>query len=279
MRLAINRVCVRDLKVKVCLRNGDSQVECQLGTITTCVDLSRDLRGIHVSRSVEAVLNLINGATYLDLPDLQHILRAAAQQLLAKHEYSSKANVKLKLVHLFTSEDIDALPVNVHVGVEMHREEGARYSVGVGLEGVSVCPCVQQVYAFLENTVVPNTPSHSQRVLLFAYIDSLSSINLGLGEAVKALLSTFSAPVKSLLKRDQEYRLVKRAFENPKFAEDIAREAMYILYKEFRNRLSTDSKITVKVLSFESVHPFNLCVRVKHSIRELDRVFNSGAVK
>jgi len=278
-RLAINRICIQNFKVKVCLKNGDSQVECQLGTVTACVNLGEELRGIHVSRSVEAVLNLINGVTYLDLPDLQHILRKVTQYLLVKHEYSSKASVKLKLVHLFTSDDIDALPVNIYVSVGLSKVGGARYRVGVSFEGMSVCPCVQQVYSFLENTPISNTPSHSQRALILAHIDSSNPINLGLSETVKALLSAFSTPVRSLLKRDQEYRLVKKAFENPKFAEDVAREAVYILYKEFRNRLSTDSRITVKVLSFESVHPFNLCVKVRHGLRELDKVLNNGATK
>jgi GTP cyclohydrolase-4 len=277
--IAINNVCVEGLKVKLCLKNRSGYLECSIASVTACVDLGKEFRGVHVSRSVEDILNIANGTIYDDLPDLQRILRDVAGGLITKHEYSSKAIVKLKMQHLYTSEDIDAVPINMRVVVELGKDGRVRYGVGVGVIGMSVCPCAQQVYAFMESLTAPNAPSHSQRALLYVHIDSPTIIDLKLSEAMNVLFSAFSAPIKSFLKREQEYKLVKRAFENPRFAEDIAREAVYMVYKVFRNRLSEDSNITAKVVSFESVHPFNLYVRMKYSIGELDKIFSKGVIK
>lgn len=279
VRLAVDKVCVHSLRVKVCLKSSNNSVECQPGTVSACVDVHEGLRGIHVSRSVEAVLKTINSVTHLSLADIQHSLKAVAESLLMKHEYSSKASVKLRLELFYTMVDTDTIPVTLTVSVRLGMEGSERYSIGIAFEGMSVCPCAQQVYAFLENTHAPHTPSHSQRALLSIRIDSPTLVSIEVSEVVKALLSAFSAPVKSFLKRDEEYRLVKRAFENPKFAEDIAREAMYVLYKAFQDRLSPRSRIAVKVLSFESVHPFNLYAEIRRSVEELSKAFSSGEVR
>jgi len=278
VRLPVDKVCIKNLKVKVCLRSNDaSSLECCVGSVTVCVDVDEKLRGAHVSRSVEAVFKVFNGSVHSGLLDLQLNLKKVAEELLAKHGYSSKAGVGLKIKLLQRVEGSDFIPVALalRTSVRLARRGDERYSVGIAFEGMSVCPCTQQVYSFLEGTPVQHTPSHSQRAVLSVYIESPTPVDIDGGEIVKALTTAFSSPVKNLLKRDDEFKLIKKAFENPKFAEDIAREAMYTLYRILIGRLSPESKIAVKVLSFESVHPYNLYVEVRGSVEELGKVFSS----
>jgi len=278
--LDINNVCVEGLEVRLCSLSPNNRLECSIAYVSVCVDLSRELRGVHISRSVESVLDGINNITYSSLLDLQNSLRVTAEQLLNKHEYSSKATVRLRMKHLHVV-DVESTSVTMYVTVKLFRDGRVRYGLGLDIKGMSVCPCAQQVYAFIEDMIVSNTPSHSQRALLAVRVNSPEPIDLSLDEVMKTLLSIFSTPVRCFMKKIEEYKFIKKAFENPKFAEDIAREAVYKMYKVFRERLSDDATITAKVMSYESIHPFNLYVRINHSVRELDRLFSkfTGSVQ
>lgn len=273
--LSVNNVCVRDLEVKLCLVNLGNHLECHVAQVSACVDLDRSVRGIHVSRSVESILNTVSSTVYTDLFSLQRTLKTVAEILLAKHEYSSKATVKLK-VKLLYAVGCESIPVALRISVKLNRSGHVKYSLSVRVKGMTVCPCAQQVYAHVENIVAPSVPSHSQRTLLTVRVDSSTPINPDLGELVNMLLSSFSTSIKSFLKRSEEYRLVKRAFENPKFAEDVAREAVYRVYKALRRELNSNGRITARVVSYESLHPFNLYVEINHSVRDLDDVFSGS---
>lgn len=273
--LDISNVCVQDLRIKLCLMSPNNHLECHIAHISACVDLSRHFRGIHVSRSVESILITLNNIAYANLLDLQMALKNTAERLLIKHDYSSKANLRLKMEHICIIESND-VPITIYINVKLHRSGSVKYSIGINIRGMTVCPCAQQVYAFMEDITVPSVPSHSQRATLHVRIDSSKPIDLDLCVFIRYILSSFSTSLRSFLKRDEEYMLIKTAFRNPKFAEDVAREAAYKIYRAFREKLSDDAKIAVKVISYESIHPFNLRVEISHCVRELDNIFTSS---
>jgi len=271
--LNVNNVCVQGLKIRLCSISSNNRLECYTAEVSACVDLSSEFRGIHVSRSVESILNIINDFTYGSLLDLQNNLRVTAEQLLIKHKYSSKATIKLRMSNLYRVKGED-IPITLRVGVKLFRNGCVKYYSSLDINGMTVCPCTQQIYSFIEGVMIPNTPSHSQRVLLSVKIISSRPIDLNLNEVIDNILPVFSTPVKSFLKKSDEYRLVKKAFENPKFAEDVAREVMYRIYKLLRDGLSDDARVIAEVISYESIHPFNLYVKINHDMRELDEIFS-----
>jgi len=70
--------------------------------------------------------------------------------------------------------------------------------------------------------------------------------------------------------------LVRKAFENPKFVEDVARNLVFNVYETFVGDLKDDDEIAVKVVSFESIHPYNLYAYSSYSIKELRETLTKG---
>ena len=67
-----------------------------------------------------------------------------------------------------------------------------------------------------------------------------------------------SAPVYSLLKRVDEREVTMRAYQNPAFVEDIARDAAVVLREDMRVR-----SFEVRVTNFESIHSHNAVASVR----------------
>jgi len=89
---------------------------------------------------------------------------------------------------------------------------------------------------------------------------------------VKAARNAFSAPVSSLLKREDEYKLVKEAYKKPRFIEDIIRFAINNVYSKLKEEnFSKNTEIEVKAESLESIHPHNAFACRKTTLKNLEK--------
>ncbi|MEL9940900.1 MAG: GTP cyclohydrolase, FolE2/MptA family [Ignisphaera sp.] len=281
--LDIDKVCVKGVYRRVCL-GGSGNSYCLDVKVDACIDLPKTQRGVHVSRSIEAVIKSFEESASGDVNRLEDYLKILAKNLLKSHEYALKASTSLKTVYLHRVRDDfvgveDHIPVKIRIMVEVDRNGHQLNSISVEIKGMTVCPCVQQVYAFLENLQAPHVPSHSQRAKLIATVVSRGEKTIDIRRLVEAGLNAFSAPLYFMLKRVNEYRLVKKAFSTPRFVEDVVREAMYNIYKLCRDGLDKDARIVVKVVSYESIHPYNLYAEAGYTIEELRKIFEESNQK
>lgn len=272
--IKIDRVCVKGFYRRICLDTGDGSF-CLNAKINACIDLPRHQRGIHVSRSVEAIIESLGEIKLSGLKKIEEALRNITKILLDKHKYAYEAEVSINTLYLYKYNDSyvginsDEIPIILMFRNRLWRDGKEETSIGVKIKGMTVCPCAQQVYAAMENLKIPHAPSHSQRATILASIKTNHGSDVDLNKVIKAVLESFSAPVLNLLKRDSEYRLVKKAFENPRFVEDVTRHAAYNIFKECNSELNDDDEIQVRVTSFESIHPFNLYASSSYKVSEL----------
>lgn len=274
----ISKVCVKGLYRRICI-NTDGASVCLDSRIDACIDLPKSQRGIHVSRSVEAIMESFSETRYDGFKRIEDALEHLASTLLGKHEYALKASASLKTLYLYRYSDDaigadDYIPVDITMRVEAYRGGLKRFLINVEIKGMTVCPCAQQVYAYFEGSSPPHVPSHSQRTKLSISVLAREDV-IDVSDVIRVALNSFSAPLLNLLKRREEYRLIKRAFETPRFIEDVARAAMYGLYKVYGDKLSGDAKLVVKVLSFESIHPYNLYAYLSYTIDELRKIIEN----
>jgi GTP cyclohydrolase I len=112
------------------------------------------------------------------------------------------------------------------------------FVLGVTVPLTSLCPCSKELSAY---------GAHNQRsrmTVRVRYGDFL-----WLEELVALVEECGSSPVWSLLKRQDEKHVTERAYENPRFVEDMVREATL--------RLEADANIvwfSVEAENFESIH-------------------------
>ena len=281
MPIPIDRVCVKNLYRRICLKSSQSGRVCLDSKITACIDLPANQRGIHVSRSAESVVESFADIEYRDFAKVENALENLVNVLLNRHGYALRAMAKLETVYLLDYRDEyvgveDLIPIKILITVKKSRGGEAEFKIGVGLEGMTVCPCAQQVFSHMENIQSVYVPSHSQRAKMLIVVTSNRN-TVDIRDVAVAGLKAFSAPLFTILKRVNEYRLVKKAFESPKFVEDVVRQAIYNIYSIIKDKVDDNTRITVKVESFESIHPYNLCAEASYTVNELKKLLEPNS--
>jgi len=268
----ISRVGVKNIKRRIILEGPKGRLHFDT-ILDVYVDLPAERRGVHMSRNIEAFIEAIDAVRLKPLPTIEKILDTVCDILLKKHEYATRAEVIAKTTYFYT-ETFLGIPAeeaaDVEIKVAKTREGDVTYTVKVGLTGMTVCPCAQEIYRSMEKTELPHTPSHAQRAKLYLSIKT-KGVFVRMEKLIEAGKAAFSAPTLSLLKRIDEYRLVKHAFENPRFVEDVARAALCNLYRIVNGKVPEDSEIKVEVVSYESIHPYDAYAYARFTLKDLRR--------
>ena len=111
----------------------------------------------------------------------------------------------------------------------------------------SLCPCSKEISDY---------GAHNQRSLVTVRVEPLQP--LPWHELVRFAEDSASSEIWPMLKRADEKWVTERAYENPKFVEDLVRDVAL--------RLQTDERVgryTVDVENFESIHNHSAYARIE----------------
>ena len=257
--LSIDKVGVRGVRRRIVTQSPKGPLFFDV-VLDAYVDLPANRRGIHMSRNIEAFIEAIDQARVKGAPLIENVLEDACLILLEKHPYASKAEIKANTT-FFYNEDFAGISseeaANVSIVVIVDKNGSRHYSISVSVYGMTVCPSAQETYHQIEGTPLHKSPSHSQRAKLTLTV-STKGFFVRIEDLIDAARLAFSAPATSLLKREDEHLLVKKAFEKPRLVEDLVRYALHNVYHILRsNNCPEDTLISVEAESFESIHIHN----------------------
>ncbi|AFH42376.1 GTP cyclohydrolase I FolE2 [Fervidicoccus fontis] len=252
-KIAINKAGIEGLKKKIKIKIGNSCSE-KLCTINLYIDLDKELRGVHLSRLVNSLNQELNSNECFKLNDL---LEKTAKRVLNTHFSSSRSEI-----HVSFEDIIEDTRFVLHASYVREKNGSQEGKVSIELNGITSCPCAKEVFKFYENTEYEKTPTHMQRAELHITLNSKYNLDLLYNEyllkAISVGKSSFSDILKETLNRDEEYEFIKKTINNPMFAEDVCRKAYFYLKKE----LPSDIGLKIKVISYESIHPYNVIAEV-----------------
>jgi GTP cyclohydrolase IB len=136
------------------------------------------------------------------------------------------------------------------------------FSTTVTVPVTSLCPCSKQISEY---------GAHNQRshVTIEAEITS----ELAIEELIAIAEQSASCEVYGLLKRPDEKYVTERAYDNPKFVEDLVRDVAIAL-----NKQRQVAAFTVEAENFESIHNHSAFARVVRSKSEMAARSTSAAV-
>ena len=260
MKLRIDKVGVRGVRTRFPIRSP-------LGTfiyeveVDAYVELPPEKRGVHMSRNIEAFAEAIFEARSEEHATIEGIMANIARKLLEKHDYTRRAEVVVRTAYFPDTRPGKGIaePVDVGLRVILSREGEEVRELSVSLMGFTVCPCAQMTFSLREGTELHKSPSHTQRARLTVLIAARGTGAIPrIDELAELLREAFSAPVVPLLKRKDEYEIVRDGFRRPRFVEDVVRSALelvrdYLLARGFPG----DTFIRVEAESYESIHPYN----------------------
>ncbi|MBX3606266.1 MAG: GTP cyclohydrolase I FolE2 [Piscinibacter sp.] len=240
--IAIQRVGVRGVRYPMQLRLGRAE----LATVASWdldVALPAEQKGTHMSRFV-AWLESLDQA--IDADELRRQTLAMLERL-----HADTGRVEARFPFFLRKR----APVS---GVESLLEYQGRWiaeakdgAVAVWAEAVvpvkSLCPCSKEISDY---------GAHNQRSHVTIRVELLQDI--AWAELVRFAEDSASSEIWPMLKRSDEKWVTERAYENPKFVEDLVRDVAL--------RLNADPRVgryVVDVENFESIHAHSAVARIE----------------
>ena len=168
-------------------------------------------------------------------------LRVLAEHLCSKLD-ASEASIKFDFPY-FVRKKAPVSGIESFMRYETSLEGISRGSefdmkVGVGVPVQTLCPCSKEI---------SRVGAHNQRA--FVRLKVRSSGLVWFEELIRTVEDASSTPLYTLLKREDEKFVTERAYETPRFVEDLARELAMALDR--------DDRIVwyhISVTSAESIH-------------------------
>jgi GTP cyclohydrolase I len=233
--LAIQRVGVRGLRYPVRIAAADGSVRHTVATLEMTVALPPEVKGTHMSRFVEIL------ESDLDALDITTLRRTAAD-MLARLE-ARAGRIELRFPYFINkrapvSGVESLLDVDVCWTVEAGIDEASVVNVEVVVPVTSLCPCSKKISDY---------GAHNQRSAITIRAELCEDVDIE--SLVRIAEEEASCEVFGLLKRPDEKWVTERAYDNPKFVEDLVRDIAL--------RLGAHPGIvrwTVASENFESIH-------------------------
>jgi GTP cyclohydrolase-4 len=210
-------------------------------TFEVSIDLSKEKKGIHMSRLVESISEVVTSEAAYKHETFENLERSIIEALAQKHPFD-RAEIGLETALVVEKKT----PISKKDTMETHDVSvkviyDGKYTkvLKVSVIGNTACPHSK------ENTDHP----HIQRAVGELEIICDYDNDIGLKEMIECVESSFSCEVYTLVKTDDENHMVNKIYDNPKFVEDVTREILDAAKKKFKN-----CKIRAKTVSQESIH-------------------------
>jgi len=275
--LPIQEVGSTKHKIYVTVKDELAKMErlvCLLCSLEVGLALPPSLRGIHASRVHERIHD-VSSSPHDSLPDFSAIL---AREIYESQPCESSF-VKLSAEYLYETSLSETHHANVQSLTLLCRAtfdgQDLMKSVGMDVSIMMACPCSQRYYAKMFSERNPDSLSdrhaslltHTQRGSLRIVVENLSSA-LSYRQLLEVVEET-AVLTYWILKRPEEIGLFMRSVRSAQFVEDLARAAAWNTSKRIRNKDRDTAIIDARVVSFESVHPFNLFAHVRMPVKEI----------
>ena len=243
-KIAINKVGVRGVQVPMHIRTKEGSLQETLVSVSSYCNLVEDVKGINMSRVSRAILDCLSDS-HDGIYDLSHF----AQKLQKAHE-TDDIYIKASFDYLVQRESpVTKIAFKEPVQVTLEsvlKGEDIQNTITVKVAGMSLCPCSKEMsmlkYALTEeetNHIKDHSRSlwekvsasgygaHNQLSILEITVTLAKDLEkkLWIEDIVDIANQSFSSPVFSVLKREDEQWVTEKSYSNPRFVEDIARIA------------------------------------------------------
>ncbi len=234
-RLAIQNVGVKGLRYPLRIRTASGEIMNTVATLTMTVGLPPEVKGTHMSRFVE----LLEGRSRaLGQDDLFALL---ADMLLRLDATSGRIEMSFPYFIRKTApvSGVESL-LDYDATLIIDRPEGQRAALTLRATAAvtSLCPCSKKISDY---------GAHNQRSHLT--LEAKLRAPMAIEELVRLAEEEASCEVFGLLKRPDEKWVTERAYDNPKFVEDLVRDIALRLMSEPR---IAEWKVASE--NFESIH-------------------------
>ena len=232
--IPINKVGIKDIRHPIRVRDRSEGEQNTIANFNMYVNLPHDFKGTHMSRFVE-ILN--QHEREISVQSFKEMLAEMAERLEAK-----SGHIEMSFPY-FVNKTAPAsgvqslLDYDVTFIGEIH-DGTTDLKVKIVVPVTSLCPCSKKISEY---------GAHNQR----SHVTVTATIKefIWVEELISLVEEQASCELYGLLKRPDEKIVTERAYDNPKFVEDMVRDVAAQLNAEDRV-----SAYVVESENFESIH-------------------------
>jgi GTP cyclohydrolase I len=232
--IPINKVGVKGIKFPIKIYDKIKGFQHSIGNIAIYVDLPAHFKGTHMSRFIEIINNKNNEE--ISVENIKKTLFEIKNKLNA-----TKSHIEIEFPYFINKESpvskIKAL-LNYDVKLIANLGENFDYLMIVNIPVHLLCPC---------SKIISDFSAHNQRAIVTVTYKAYKVI--WIEDIIDIVESSASCEIYPLLKRIDEKYVTEKAYKNPKFVEDIAREVSYKM-----DNIQDIYYYKVEVVSMESIH-------------------------
>ena len=241
-RLPIHRVGIKDIRHPVRLKDRAAGEQHTIATFNMYVSLPHNFKGTHMSRFVE----ILHAEREISVESFRSMLRTMTERLEADtgHIEMSFPFFVMKKAPISGVESL----MDYRAGlIGEHRHGRTEMWLRVEVPVTSLCPCSKKIADY---------GAHNQRsrITIAARLRS----HMWIEELINVAESEASCELYGILKRPDEKYVTERAYDNPKFVEDMVRDVAM--------RLNRDERVAAYVVeseNFESIHNHSAYARIE----------------
>jgi GTP cyclohydrolase I len=242
-RLPIDKVGIKDIRHPVLVKDRSQGVQHTVANFNMYVELPHNFKGTHMSRFVE-ILNAH------DMEISVESFRGMLAEMAARLE-ADTGHIEMSFPYFINkSAPISGVKALMDYQVTFLGEiKQGRYTmtIRVVVPVTSLCPCSKEISQYGAH----NQRSHvtlNVRTNTFVWVEDL----------IDLVEQQASCELFGLLKRPDEKHVTERAYDNPKFVEDMVRDVAAVLNKDER----IDAYV-VESENFESIHNHSAYAMIK----------------
>ena len=210
----IQRVGVRNVEVPLIIQRKNDTEQVVSAKAQISVSLPRNYKGTHMSRFIEVLTewgqrNLLGVDIKGCLQDVMNRLEANSAYLKFDFKYFIEKQAPVSGLKSPMGYDCSFEGV-------MDNDE-YKFILGVDVPLTTLCPCSKEISEF---------GAHNQRAVVKVKISYNADSIIWIEDLIALIEKCGSSPVYPLLKREDEKFVTEYAYKNPKFVEDVLRDAI-----------------------------------------------------
>jgi GTP cyclohydrolase I len=232
--LAIDKVGIKGIRHPVIVKDKSVGVQHTIASFNMYVHLPHNFKGTHMSRFVE-ILN--HHGREISVESFESILREMVKKLEAQ-----SGHIEMNFPY-FVNKTAPVSGVQSLLDYDVTfigeiQDGDYRFTMRVCVPVTSLCPCSKKI---------SERGAHNQRSHVTITVRTSKSV--WVEEVVRFAEEQASCELYGLLKRPDEKFVTERAYDNPKFVEDMVRDIAAVL--------NADDRIEAYIVeseNFESIH-------------------------
>jgi GTP cyclohydrolase I/GTP cyclohydrolase-4 len=296
VQISLSRVGITDVEKVIRIRHNDAE-QLFSARFECVVDLGPEQKGAHMSRFEEVVNEAIGEVVLGESTFKAETLAEHIAQLVRERQGARRAEVSVQARY----PEHKPAPVSGIQTQEMYTlhgsaictEVGTRRLIGVTAQGITACPCAQELVAEASRERLQAdgfTPGEIDRILQAVPVAThnqrgLGTLHIGCTELcddeidastlLEIVEGSMSSEIYELMKRSDEAQVVEKAHRRPRFVEDCVREMIRGVIKAFPG-LDDRAFVSATQVNLETIHQHNVVAERFGTLGEIRQEYLGG---